>query len=195
MNLNDLFNNRDSFASQLIRQKARLLVRHPGFSRSEQKDIEQELAMELVLKYRCFDPDRARETTFIARVVENKAISLVRTRIAEKRDFRRDAHSLNETVHDADGGSVERATTFDASASANHTGQVRRSEEELWQLQQDVAEFVQSLPADLRPLAEMLMEQSEHAVSRTLGTSRRQVANDVARLRELFEDAGLRDYL
>ena len=54
---------------------------------------------------------------------------------------------------------------------------------------------MQSLPADLRPLAEMLMEQSEHAVSRTLGTSRRQVANDVARLRELFEDAGLRDYL
>ena len=195
MNLNDLFENRDSFASQLIRQKARQLVRHPGFSKSEQHDIEQELALELVLKYRCFNPDRARETTFIARVVENKAISLIRARIAEKRDFRRDAHSLNETVRDADGGSVERASTFDASASANHTGQVRRSEAELWQLQQDVAEFLQSLPADLRPLAEMLMEQSEHAVSRTLGTSRRQVANDVARLRELFEDAGLRDYL
>ena len=128
MNLNDLFENRDSFASQLIRQKARQLVRHPGFSKSEQYDIEQELALELVLKYRCFDPDRARETTFIARVVENKAISLIRARIAEKRDFRRDAHSLNETVRDADGGSVERASTFDASASANHTGQVRRSE-------------------------------------------------------------------
>ena len=195
MTLKALFENRDSFASQLIRQKARQLARHPGFNRSEQKDIEQELAMELVLKYRCFDPDRARETTFIARVLESKAISLVRTRIAEKRDFRRDAHSLNETVRDADGGSVERASTFDASASTNHTGRARRSDEELSQLRQDVAEFVQSLPADLRPLAEMLMEQSEHAVSRTLGTSRRQVANDVARLRELFEDAGLRDYL
>lgn len=195
MGFDHLFEDRNSFASQLIRQKARLLVRHPGFNKSEQRDIEQELAMELILKYRCFDPDRARETTFIARVLESKAISLVRTRIAEKRDFRRDAHSLNETVRDADGGSVERAQTFDASASANHTGQARRSDEELSQLRQDVAEFVQSLPGDLRPLAEMLMEQSEHAVSRTLGTSRRQVANDVARLRELFEDAGLRDYL
>lgn len=195
MNLNDLFDNRNSFASQLIRQKARQLVRHPGFNRSEQKDIEQELAIELVRKYRCFDPERARETTFIARVLENKVISLVRTRIAEKRDFRRDAHSLNVTVRDADGGSVEWGQTFEAAASANHTGQVRRTDEDQSQLKQDINDVLQSLPADLRPLAEMLMDQSEHAVSRTLGRSRRQVANDVARLRELFEDAGLRDYL
>jgi len=195
MNLNDLFDNRNSFASQLIRQKARQLVRYPGFSRSEQKDIEQELAMELVLKYRCFDPDRARETTFIARVLENKVISLVRTRIAEKRDFRRDAHSLNETVRDADGGSVERAQTFEAASSANHTGQVRRTEEDQSQLKQDINDVLQSLPADLRPLAELLMEKTEYAASRELGKSRRQVANDVARLRELFEDAGLRNYL
>jgi len=41
----------------------------------------------------------------------------------------------------------------------------------------------------------MLTEMTEYAASRQLGTSRRQVANDVARLRERFEDAGLRDYL
>jgi hypothetical protein len=122
MNLNDLFENRDSFASQLIRQKARQLVRHPGFSKSDRPDIEQELAIELVQKYDQFDPERARETTFIARVLE-------------------------------------------------------------------------TLPADLRKLAEMLTEMTEYAASQQLGKSRRQVANDVARLRERFEDAGLRDYL
>lgn len=190
-----LFNNRNSFASQLIRQKARQLVRHPGFNKSEQKDIEQELALELVLKYRCFDPNRARESTFIARVLENKAISLVRTRIAEKRDFRRDAHSLNETVRDADGGSVERAQTLDDSASARHTGQSRRSDAEHRRMQQDIADFLQTLPAELQSLAAMLMGQSEHAVSQALGISRRQIANQVAQLRELFEDAGLREYL
>jgi hypothetical protein len=36
---------------------------------------------------------------------------------------------------------------------------------------------------------------SKYAVAQRLGKSRRQVANDVARLRERFEDAGLRDYL
>jgi len=195
MGFDHLFEDRDSFASQLIRQKARQLVRHPGFNKSEQKDVEQELAMELVLKYRCFDPDRARETTFIARVVENKAISLVRARVAEKRDFRRDARSLNENVRDADGVGVERAQTCDASSSANHTGQSRRTDEDQSQLRLDITEVMKLLPDDLRPLAELLMEMSEYAASRVLGKSRRQVANDMARLRELFEDADLRDYL
>lgn len=195
MGFDHLFENRDSFASQLIRQKARQLVRHPGFSKSDRPDIEQELAMELVRKYRCFDPERARETTFIARVIENKAVSLVRIRIAEKRDFRRSANSLNETVRDADGGSVERTQAFDASSATNHTGQFRRTDEDQSQLQLDIAEVFKLLPDDLRPLAELLMEVSEYAASRELGKSRRQVANDMSRLRELFEDADLRDYL
>lgn len=195
MGFDHLFENRDSFASQLIRQKARELVRHPGFRESEREQIEQQLALELLRKCRCFDPRRARETTFIARVIESKVISMIRARVAEKRDFRRDGKSLNETVCDAKGASVERAQTLDASAARAHTGQAPRSDEEQARLRFDMAQVFKSLPDDLRRLAELLMEMSEYAASRVLGQSRRQIAKDVARLRELFEDAGLRDYL
>jgi len=195
MNLNDLFENRDSFASQLIRQKARQLVRHPGFTKSDQPDIEQELAVELFQKYDQFDPDRARETTFIARVIEHKAVSLVRARQAEKRHFRRNGKSLNETVSDGEGETVERAQTIDAASAKRHTGQAPRSDEEVAQLKLDIDEVLETLPAELRELAEMLTQMSEHAASQQLGRSRRQLAKDVARLRERFEDAGLRDYL
>ena len=194
MSTDQLFKDRDSFASQLIRQKARQLVRHPGFSKSDRPDIEQELAIELVQKFDQFDPERARETTFIARVVEHKAVSLVRARQAEKRHFRRNAKSLNETISDGEGGSVERAQTVDAAKAKRHTGQAPRSDEEVARLKLDIGEVFENLPADLRKLAEMLTEMSEYAASRQLGKSRRQVANDVARLRERFEDAGLRDY-
>lgn len=195
MGFDHFFENRDSFASQLIRHKARQLVRHPGFRQFEQEDIEQELRKELVQKYSNFDPDRARETTFIARVIENKTVSLVRIRTAEKRDFRRNANSLNETVRDADGGSVERVQTFDTSAARNHTGQSPRSDEEQSQLRLDIAEVLKSLPDELRHLAELLQEMSEYAASRNLGKSRRQVAKDVACLRKLFEDHDLAAYL
>jgi len=195
MNLNDLFENRDSFASQLIRQKARQLVRHPGFTKSDRPDIEQELAIELVQKFGQFDPDRARETTFVARVIENKAVSLVRARQAEKRHFRRNGKSLNENVSDGDGGTVERAQTIDAANAKRHTGQAPRSDEELARLRLDIDEVIVTLPADLGRLAKLLSEMSEYAASQQLGKSRRQVAKDVARLRERFEDAGLRDYL
>jgi len=195
MNLNDLFENRDCFASQLIRQKARQLVRHPGFTKSDRPDIEQELAIELIQKYDQFDPKRARETTFIARVIEHKAVSLVRARQAEKWHFRRNGKSLNETVSDGEGGTVERAQTVDAASAKRHTGQAPRSDEEVARLKLDIDEVLETLPADLRKLAEMLTEMTEYAASRRLGKSRRQVANDVARLRERFEDAGLRNYL
>jgi len=194
MNLNDLFENRDSFASQFIRQKARQLVRHPGFSKSDRPDIEQELAIELVQKYDQFDPKRARETTFIARVLEHKTVSLIRTCQAEKRHFRRNGKSLNENVSDSEGGTVERAQTVDAASAKRHTGQAPRSDEEVARLKLDINEVLETLPADLRKLGELLMQMSEYAVTRELGKSRRQVANDVARLRERFEDAGLRDY-
>lgn len=195
MSIDQLFENRDSFASQLIRQKARQLVRHPGFSKSDRPDIEQELAIELVQKYSQFDPERARETTFVARVIENKAVSLVRARQAEKRHFRRNADSLNETISDGDGGSVERAQTVDAAAAKRHTGQAPRSGEELARLKLDIAEVLDTLPADLGKLAKLLTQMSEYAASQQLGKSRRQVAKDAARLRERFEDAGLRGYL
>ena len=122
MGFDHLFENRDSFASRLIRRKAHQLVRHPSFSKSDRPDIEQELAMELVLKYRCFDPERARETTFIARILESKVVSLVRTRTAEKRDFRRTGKPLDETVRDSDGGSVERAQTLNATSATRRGG-------------------------------------------------------------------------
>jgi len=195
MGIDQHLEDRDSFASQLIRQKARQLVRHPGFTKSDRPDIEQELAIELVQKYDQFDPKRARETTFIARVIEHKAVSLVRARQAEKRHFRRNGTSLNETVSDGEGGTVERAQTVDAASAKRHTGQAPRTDEEVARLKLDIDEVIETLPADLRKLAEMLTEMTEYAASQQLGKSRRQVANDVARLRERFEDTGLRDYL
>jgi RNA polymerase sigma-70 factor (ECF subfamily) len=151
--------------------------------------------MVLVKNRHCFDPDRACESTFLARVAENKAISLVRACTAEKRDFSRNAESLNENVLDEDGELVELAQTFDTYSAKNHTGRVQRPDKEKLQLQIDVADLLNSLPDDLRRLAELLQDMREYAVSRKLGKSRRQVANDIARLRQIFEDAGFRDSL
>lgn len=195
MGTDQLFEHRDTFASQFIRQKARHLVRQRGFHSSEQRDIEQELTLDLLRKYPCFDPQRARETTFIARVVENRIVSLVRARRAEKRDFKRDGTPLSETVLDPDGIPTDRASLLDEDEVRRHTGQTHRSDIDQAELALDVAAVLDELPDDLRRLAGLLTEMTEHAASGTLDRSRRQVAADVARLREAFEAADLRDYL
>ncbi|MBN2291560.1 MAG: hypothetical protein JXM70_03985 [Pirellulales bacterium] len=194
MNLNNQFEDHDSFVSKLIREKANQLVRHPGFSKSDREDIEQELRMELIVKSVNFDPKRAHEVTFIARVIERKAASLIRARQAEKRHFRHSGNSLNEIIPDGDGESAELGQMVDTANAKRHTGQAPHSDEELTCLKLDFDNVLNSLPEDLRKLAEMLTEITRYGASRQLGVSRRQVANKVALLRERFENSDLRDY-
>ncbi len=190
-----LLENGDSPVVELIRQKARELIRHPGFRQSELEDVQQELTLELLRKSSGFDPRRGCEEAFVSRVIRSKAVSLVRARTCEKRNFRRHGRSLNELVSDAEYYSVERSQTCVATAAQNHTFQSSRSVEDLSQLRVDVADVVDALPEDLRKLANLLSTMSRHAAAHVLGRSRRQVGNDVRRLRRRFESAELHKYL
>lgn len=192
---NDLLIGENQFASQLIRRKAHQLVRHPGFNQSDRLDIEQEFKLELLQKLHAFDAKRARVTTFIARVIENKSASLIRSRIAEKRDYRRRASSLNTRVGDSEGGCVDRGQALESSAVSNHRGPASRTHEELAQLRMDLAAVCESLPNNLQQLADLLSKMSAHAAGKQLGQSRRRIAKGVTELRARFEDAHLRDYL
>ena len=187
--------DKKSAISQLIRLKARNLVRQPAFCDVEAKDIEQELVVELLKQANHFDPSRSCEVTFASRVIESTTLSMIRARLAEKRDYRRETCSLNDDVWGFDGESVERSQTLDASAARQHTGQFPRSDEELAQLQPDINGVVESLPDDLRPVAELLQKTSAHAAGRELGMSRRQMAAAVGRIRRRFECSELREYL
>lgn len=191
----DLFGGEDQFASRLIRWKAFQLIRHPAFNQSDRLDIEQELVLELLRKCDRFDPNLARATTFVSRIVERKAASLIRNRIAEKRDYRRHRNLLNETICDTAGCNEERSQTLESSAVKTHTGQNLRSDEEQLNLQLDITSVLQSLPEDLRRTVELLSHVSQAATARRLGKSRRQVAKEVAMVRELFEGADLRSFL
>lgn len=68
-----------------------------GFSESDIADIEQDLRFGLWERLGNFDPERAKFTTFVRRVVEKKVAKILRDRVAEKRDFRRNGRSLSET--------------------------------------------------------------------------------------------------
>lgn len=196
MNLEKMFENRDSFAWQYIRQQALLLVQHPGFKPSERRNIESELWTVLVRKAPGFDPSRGQESTFIARIVDARIRSLVRWRIAAKRHFRHDGQSLNEMISDAGGNLVELGETLDAETAKNHLGQYHRSETELTDLRLDLEHVLSLLNDDgVHQLARLLMVMSRHAASKEPGQSRRKVAKHFEKLRELIEDSDLREYL
>ena len=103
-------NGRKESESRFIRSKVDRLIRnHTALTSSDHDDFVQECELHLFEYRDRFDPIRSSYQTFVNRILENKLKSLVRARVAQMRDFRRNAHSLNATICDADGDSVETA--------------------------------------------------------------------------------------
>jgi DNA-directed RNA polymerase specialized sigma24 family protein len=73
------------YARTAIRVKTTQLIRRRGFSRSERPDIEQELMVYLLSQADRFDPSRSSLNTFVARVIDSGAATLVRNRKRLKR--------------------------------------------------------------------------------------------------------------
>jgi hypothetical protein len=175
----------------LLQKKARRLAKSPGFTRSDEPDIEQELRLHLLAKTSKFNASRASLETFASRLLKHRIISLARRVGAKKCDYRRNDASLNDKIHDREGGSVELVDTIETLAGRRHTGQRVPSQDELKQLAIDVADTNRSQSAELRTFAALLSHVSEFAAAQVMGISRRRAAGHVAALRALYEERGL----
>ena len=185
----------DPYAAGLIRFKARRLVGQAGFTASDREDIEQELILDLLRRLPKYNPKRAQLNTFIARVVEHRLASLIEAQKAGIRDYRRCRCSLNERFEDADGRSVERVDTFDQEDYLLRTGAQSRPSEELNRLAIDVATVLETLPPELRELCRRLKAETVTEISRDTGVPRGTIYESIKKLREIFKDVGLRNYL
>ena len=185
----------EPYAVRLIRYKARRLIGQAGFTPSDREDLEQEMVLDLLRRLPKYNPERAKLNTFIARVVEHRIASLIEAQKAGIRDYRRWACSLNERFEDDDGRSVERVDTIDQEDYLLRTGAQSRPTEELSSLAIDVATVIDALPPELRELCRRLKAETVSEISRDTGVPRGTIYESIKKLREIFEDAGLRDYL
>ena len=185
----------DGYAVGLIKYKARQLIRQAGFTASDRDDLEQELILDLLRRRPKYNPKRAQFNTFIARVVEHRVASLIEAQKAGIRDYRRCPFSLNDRFEDAEGRSVERMETIDQEDYLLRTGAQSRPSDELSALALDVAAVLEALPPELRELCRRLKAESVTEISRDTGVPRGTIYESIKKLREIFEDAGLRNYL
>ena len=183
------------YAARTIRHKARQLVGKAGFKKHDIKDLEQEMTLDLLSRLPKFDPDKAAQSTFVARVIERKISKLIRHRRQEMRDHRRETCSLNEVVENGDGETTERACTIDQDEADMHAGRRSRTREDEAHLRLDVSLVLSGLPEDLREVAEHLMSETVTEAAKSLGMPRTTLYGAIGRLRRIFEDAGLREYL
>lgn len=181
----------DEPVSGLIRRMARRLSRSPGFTRSDQPDIEQEFRLLLWRKAARYNAARAKRTTFANRIIKNKAASLARERSAGKRSYRRNSISLNEIVSEVTGGPRKLSDLIEESAARRHTGQRSRNRADLANLKLDVADTNGDLDPTLRIFAALLAHTSQYAAGQVLGMSRKKAARQLQALRDEYEARGL----
>lgn len=185
----------DDYAVQLIKYKARQLVGRVGFTESDREDLEQEMVLDLLRRLPKFDPKRAGRNTFIARIVEHKVATIIEAQKAGMRDYRLCSCSLNDRLEDEEGRSIERMETIDQEDYLRRTGKLSHPMSELRNLSIDLRSAVQTLPPELRELCKRLQTESVTEISRDTGIPRGTIYESIKKLRAVFEDAGLKDYL
>jgi len=185
----------DDYAVRIIKYKARQLVGRVGFTESDRQDLEQEMFFDLLRRLPKFKPERAQRNTFIARVVEHKVATIIEAQKAGMRDYRLCPCSLNDRFENEEGGSVERIDTINQDDYLQRTGNLSRPISDLRGLSIDVRSAVEKLPPELRDLCKRLQVESVTEISRDTGIPRGTIYESINKLRTLFEDAGLKDYL
>jgi len=185
----------DDYAVRLIEYKARQLIGTAGLTKSDLKDLEQELMLDLLERLPKHDPKRAQSNTLIACIVNHKAASIIEKRSAAKRDWRMCLGSLNERLSTDEGELIERLDLYDEETHMFDTGQVSRPVEEKWGLMADLGRAIARLSPEMQDLCRRLQEKSMAEVAHDLGVARCTIYRRIEQIRRLFEDMGLRDYV
>ena len=166
----------------LIRAKARRLARCPCFYGDDLEDIEQDLRFAAVKGLAGYRKDRGLSAHLLSRVIRNEAATLARNRNAMKRMPAAARVSLDSVT----GDQVDKTL-----GDQIH----RRSPAEQMDLVLDLETAVASLPIPQQDLCARLERQTIAEISRETGMARSTVSGHVRKLRQRFEDWGLRDYL
>lgn len=186
----------DGYAREVIRHKARQLIGKYGFTRDDYDDLQQEMMLDLLRRLGKYDPSRAGLSTFVARVVDRKVSTLIRHQRQEKRDYRRHVCPLDAQIEDQDGQQRGLDEVLSQDAFDEEIARYDRPEAERIDLRLDLSLVLDDLPEDLRHLARRLQTRTVAEIARELGVPRSTLyEKGIARLRKIFEDNGLREYL
>lgn len=185
-----------AYARSLIQFKANQLCRKPGFSRSDQEDLEQEFTLYLLSKAHLYDPNRgAKIDTFADRVVTSAVRILLRDRRRLKRAAGFHTRSLDTLLKPSGEGTGSLLDQIAIRDDVRRKGSLSKAGAERFASSPDTAKGLSrldgeelqaiyaSLPPELQALWRQLCEKPPSGAAKGVGISRRQVANRIAELR------------
>ena len=178
------------FAANMIRQKAKQLVGHFGYTKSDRPDLEQELQLAILQRVEQFDPQVATWEAFATMIADHRIATIIEERWAEKREYCHNVGSLATMVQDHDGELVELSTQVGEQHLERVTDVEWPHHEAESDLEHDLDAILAKLPPDLSDLCERLKRKSIADVARDLDIPRTNLYRMLEWVREVFEVEG-----
>jgi len=188
-------NNLDDSTIRYIRFAARRLIGRYGFTSEDQRDLEQDLTLDLLGHLPGYDPGRAKLSTFVKMVVDQRIAALIDAQKAAKRNYTLRIHSLDERIYDDDGEWIPRIETIATDVWFRARGEPGYTIEEHIQLCIDLRRVEARLAPDERQLFAWLWAKPIVDISREMGIPRTTLYDRIEKLRIILERLGMRDYL
>ena len=195
MHTTNPFEPLDSYSIKLIRHKTRRLIGQAGFTQSDREDIETDLALHLWQNLPQYDPAKGSHKTFVNFILENKIRTIVRSQTNSHYDVRMHESSLDEQIGIEYGDTVSRGDLIDAEDYLMSIGCQSRSTLELVELRADIHRIVARLSPEMQDLCAHLSLTDIKDASHAMGLPRYKVYDLIRRLRFLFEEGSLGEYI
>jgi RNA polymerase sigma factor (sigma-70 family) len=178
----------------IARQKAKRFTAGRNLPTAGADDVAQSLLVNYLRAAPAFDPAKGAVEAFARTVFENAASNLFRDCFAAKRSPSQSV-SLQATVKLGPGEFVELAAAISQQELSAWTGCAPLDGITACDLKIDVAEVLATFPPADRDLLHRLKWKSIATVARELGIPDTTLHSRVSKFRQIFEDAGLREYL
>ena len=180
----------------LITSKARQLVGRYRLTESDQQEIEQTIALEVVRRRSTVSQARAKHMGFLICLVNHAVADIIAARKAACRDYGREEASLDQWVQDEFGKWALRGETIPEQDARLHRGKPSIDPEELRDLIIDMSDAASRLSPRLREIFEQYAAQgSARKVAEATGRHHSSVCEAMQQIKRHFEKAGLEVYL
>ena len=181
----------DKYARDMVAWRAAQLSYRPPFKPWDRKDLEQELALDLMRRAARWDPRRGTWRGFVCRVVYNGMATLLTNARVQRLGWQCQKFSLNEFVRIAEEEYATREEIIEVDQDVDQCHDAWRTTD----LRVDLELALDALPPRLKAIALRMPNETPTEIARAMGLTTTQVKRDIARLRQLLRIAGLSDYL
>ena len=182
--------------TNLITSKAQRLVGRYRFTASDQGEIEQQIALEVVRRRATVSEVRAQEMGFLITLVQHAVADIIAARKAGNRDYRREDGSLDQWIKDDDGNWARCGDTVTGDDADRRVGRPSMSRGDHHDLAIDMADAASRLSPRLREILERYaILGSARGVADAIGLHHSSVCDALKQIKAHFETTGLKAYL